>query len=58
MLSPAQILIAAQSLRRLNARHNEGTDGVCECCNEPWPCDVAIMVTTISELVKQHGIES
>ena len=58
MLSPTQMLEAAQALRRLNTAHNDDGQGACTCCKEHWPCDVAVVVTTISELVKLNGLET
>jgi hypothetical protein len=51
MLSPDLMLQAATAFRRLNANHTEGTDGVCTCCKEQWPCDVSVVIVTITQLM-------
>lgn len=56
MLSPELMLKAATAFRRLNAKH-EDENGTCKCCGEQWPCDVAVVVVTITQMMATANTE-
>ena len=49
------LIKAATALRTLNTNHNDVGDGTCVCCKEAWPCDVSVVVVTISQLMSTYA---
>jgi hypothetical protein len=57
-MNPELLLQAASAFRRLNDTHKEvvahtGTN-FCGNCKEHWPCDVATVIVTVTQLMASY----